>query len=158
MIFKRIQFLIFPTRPVTRHVRHISYIRGQLRAHRYRMSGSRNLYGAVLEWDGNERTLVENVPVVIGSDPKSTIPVRNDEMVCPTHVTVTLRPDYVSVLTDLGVSISVIQYKGITGEIIGEIRTVEDFQFSLYPDNSDPNTARFINFRVVITDSDTESD
>ena len=153
---------MLPIRPVTRHVRHISYIRGQLRAHRYRMSGSRKrkplLSGAVLEWDGNERKLVEDVPVVIGSDPKSTIPVRNDEMVCPTHVTVTLRPDYVSVLTDLGVSISVIEYKGITGEIIGEIRTVDGLQFSLYPGNADPNTARFINFRVVITDSDTESD
>ena len=152
---------MLPIRPVTRHVRHISYIRGQLRAHRYRMSGSRKrkplLSGAVLEWDGNERKLVEDVPVVIGSDPRVTIPV-NDEMVLPTHVTVTLCPDYVSVLTDPGVSISVIEYKGITGEIIGEIRTVDGLQFSLYPGNADPNTARFINFRVVITDSDTESD
>ena len=124
------------------------------------MSGSHKrkpaLAGAVLLWDGNQRPLFEGVPVVIGSDPKSTIPVHNDEMVSPTHVTVTLHSDYVSVVTDEGVSISIIEYKGMTGVFEGEIQTDEDLQFSLYPGNSDANAERFINFRVVITNPDTD--
>jgi len=121
------------------------------------MSGSHKrkpaLAGAVLIWDGNERPLVEGVPVVIGSDPKSTIPVHNDEMVNPKHVTVTLGPDYVSVLTDLGVSISLIEYKGMTGQFEGEIQADEDLEFMLHRGNLDANAVRFINFRVVINDA-----
>jgi hypothetical protein len=77
-------------------------------------------------------------------------------MVSPTHVTVTLHSDYVSVVTDEGVSISIIEYKGMTGVFEGEIQTDEDLQFSLYPGNSDANAERFINFRVVITNPDTD--
>lgn len=113
-----------------------------------------------ISWDDGRESkyFVENEPITIGTDGANHIVIPTNEYVFPKHVTLTLVPGGVQLVTHA--SIDIYYQNGNTnlrGPFSGTITATKNFTFHLDPLNEDYQTGRYTDFEVHIdewTDKD----